>query len=516
MAQGSVTKTMSFACAKCGYVIFASPTKSGSRIECPACGGKTAVPQESEAMATDKPVSKPCPRCEIPLRLVPSLHGKHVRCNACQAIIAVSTQPWALSVLGPVGDQQGVSRNCPSCSRSLRLYPALDGKHVRCKECAAILAVSADPWTLTVVEGGRRASVEEETALPVLKTTAEAQEAATTGNKKDAVAPAAGSSANPSRATYLVSIGGPALILLLVVGGLAWLTFGRGATRPIDYLPRDAERIVFVDFPQLLLVRSEDVSVRRLPLLPAMETCELFLHNAAIRPQDVEEVVIGGRELGTLGTVVVYRLKTPIDRTKTMKRSAFRSRGAMHKREDWIGGVPVVSIGPVGIAFPDDRTIVTGERISLGEALEGQWWPAQRSPAFELAAKADAPAAATIAETGPGAAVMSDYLDPGEPALQQIKGATTQVSYKPAFRAERILELNAAANASAVADMLQKALAKAVEDEAVAEPTRKLLATLQIEADGDSVRVEWNLPPGEDLLGKPVAEATRLIFGAAK
>jgi len=90
---------ISISCSNCGRVVYASEKEAGKTKPCPGCGQSIVVPVDP-SLQTEKPTTKDCPQCGTKLRLVRQLHGKNVRCNKCRVVLAVSADPWRLSVVG--------------------------------------------------------------------------------------------------------------------------------------------------------------------------------------------------------------------------------------------------------------------------------------------------------------------------------------------------------------------------------------------------------------------------------
>ena len=64
---------------------------------CPVRAAENACRFQPNARPTsDQVANQPCPQCGIMLGLVRRLHGKNVRCKNCGAALAVSADPWAL------------------------------------------------------------------------------------------------------------------------------------------------------------------------------------------------------------------------------------------------------------------------------------------------------------------------------------------------------------------------------------------------------------------------------------
>ncbi len=89
---------ISVSCSNCGRVVYASEKEAGKTKPCPGCGQALAIP-EDPSLQTEKPTTKDCPQCGNRLRLVRQFHGKNVRCNKCGVVLAVSAEPWQLSVV---------------------------------------------------------------------------------------------------------------------------------------------------------------------------------------------------------------------------------------------------------------------------------------------------------------------------------------------------------------------------------------------------------------------------------
>jgi hypothetical protein len=91
---------MALSCPKCRRIVNPRPEMAGATIACAGCGQSIAVP--SDYAAAQEEVLQSCPLCGAQLRLVPQLNGKKVRCVRCAAVLRVSTDPWTLSVVnGP-------------------------------------------------------------------------------------------------------------------------------------------------------------------------------------------------------------------------------------------------------------------------------------------------------------------------------------------------------------------------------------------------------------------------------
>jgi hypothetical protein len=292
----------------------------------------------------------------------------------------------------------------------------------------------------------------------------------------------------------------------------AWSFLGGDVGPPLKYLPTDVQRVVLVDVPQVLAEKDEKLAIQKLPLLPAMDTCERFLDNAGIKLENVRSIAVGGGKLGAFGTIVVYELERPINRSKTMRRPPFRAHGGTRKSEDWIGGVFMVTLGQVGFAFPDEKTIVTGSARSLEKALRGQWWPS-RSSAVDLAASTQSEAAAMIAGGGETAPLLPAYLEPADPDGPKLVGTATEISFGAGLKVKRIAVLAPGSSVEVFVGRLESALEKAAADDALPEEVRGLLERIKLEPGTESVTITWTPVAGDELFSEPVQQAADLAFG---
>ena len=103
-------------CSKCGRLAYASSDQVGKIVICPGCGGSIPIPVDASA-ATSPAMALACPRCSASLRLTRQLHGHKVRCTKCAAVLAVSADPWSLSVVGvppPAASPPSMSSHVPA------------------------------------------------------------------------------------------------------------------------------------------------------------------------------------------------------------------------------------------------------------------------------------------------------------------------------------------------------------------------------------------------------------------
>ena len=108
---------------------------------------RTMAPDDSpKSGAQGDTAVRRCPECRKRMELSLKQKGRVIVCTRCKALLAVSVDPWALTLVGG-GDNEKASKPatvpCPSCDSELRLVAELDGRQIRCNTCRAVLAVSA-------------------------------------------------------------------------------------------------------------------------------------------------------------------------------------------------------------------------------------------------------------------------------------------------------------------------------------------------------------------------------------
>jgi hypothetical protein len=89
---------INISCPKCGCVVYAPEKVAGKTKLCPGCGQSISIPLDCSALS-EKPETLNCPQCNSTLRLVRQFHGRKVKCNKCGVVLAVSAYPWQLSVV---------------------------------------------------------------------------------------------------------------------------------------------------------------------------------------------------------------------------------------------------------------------------------------------------------------------------------------------------------------------------------------------------------------------------------
>jgi DNA-directed RNA polymerase subunit M/transcription elongation factor TFIIS len=105
---------ISISCKNCGRVIYARSKMAGKALPCSGCGQPIPVPvlhvPANSSSAGEKPAAIGCPQCGSRLILVRQFHGKNVRCNNCGVVLAVSADPWRLTVVTDVSGASAFGR----------------------------------------------------------------------------------------------------------------------------------------------------------------------------------------------------------------------------------------------------------------------------------------------------------------------------------------------------------------------------------------------------------------------
>ena len=114
-------------CSKCSRLVFAPAERAGNSVACPGCGESIPVPADASPTA-EQAVALACPGCNAKLRVTRQLHGKKVHCTKCATALAVSADPWSLSVVS--GSSSAASRPPKPARLPVGMPPVPDGGNV--------------------------------------------------------------------------------------------------------------------------------------------------------------------------------------------------------------------------------------------------------------------------------------------------------------------------------------------------------------------------------------------------
>jgi hypothetical protein len=281
-----------------------------------------------------------------------------------------------------------------------------------------------------------------------------------------------------------------AVAVVLGVGSL-WLFSGSNGPAQTRYLPRDCEHIISLKWSDLSA--SSLVPARQeLPGLALADRCRLFVRNAALRDVDIERVIAGQAADGS-GTVVVYHLTRPVRGQLVADLKPFRARRKSDGPSEEVRGVPIYSLGPTVLAFPEPQVIVNGEAELVRQVLR-RWSHGLAKPLSDYLQAAD-PSASTVvvAARAPQEHLQNDLRVPGR-LVDAVRGTTVTLQYGETIRLTRTLHVEDAPLGDELRGALQTALARLVQDPKTPAPLRQALQQAQLSASPGQVQMQVALP----------------------
>ncbi len=426
-----------------------------------------------------------CPTCRRPLALGAGLVGRRIRCRGCGRVLAVHGGRAAHGQTLPrvVPAEAHRPTVCRDCGNRFHLPAGLAGRRIRCKVCAAEFVVTtprAKPSPSPVLAPA---------AVPVA-----ASRRAAGPSHEESTHHCGRSESSGQLLSWLAWLGGAAI----VIGGLfslASLLFSAGVLPQTRCLPEQCDWFASICWPKAaggqLAGAAPGAELRAL-----VQRCSIFLRNADLQTADVDSIAAGRAADGS-GTIVVYRLAHPIDCEKIMRCPAFREIGQSAENKETIGGAAVFLLPASAIAFPDSRTIISGEKGLVRQVLN-RWRPALRGPLEPFVRRLDFSAAGATAALGAPKALRDAHLRRRGELASAVLGTTEEIRGEKELEISRTLRFDSPPSAEDFCKTLRRSLADASRASGAADNVREALSKLEINAAGNQVVLKLRLPGGID------------------
>ncbi len=473
----------------------------------------------------------PCPNCDHPLRLDSQLHGHRIRCLACDSMLAVQSAAG-----GPGGEPGHVDVQllaapaaCPLCHQRLQLTPDLHDRRIRCRPCQAVLRIRVRPAPLPVRAVGPLPDCDgivsprfptaiaehpKQTSRTTSRTSASAKKSGAIR-----IQPAYQRTAQPSLAkgrgfSLLVAAAVLVAVAGLSIGG-TWLLSGSSGPPQARYLPRDCDLVVSLKWSELPPSGAASTRQKRpekvaeeLPGLMLVERCRLFLRNAGLRDEDVERVNAGRAADGS-GMVVVYQLSRAVRAQVVADLHPFRSRRKSAGPMETIGGVPLYSLGPTVIAFPEPQVVINGETELVRQIL-GRWSHGIAEPLRAYLQAADLSATSVVISARGPAPVLKDGLQVPSHLADMVRGTTASFRYGDPICLTQTFHLGDSRTYTELQTSLQSSLSAVAQDPKTPQSLRQALTQMQVSPSRGQVQIELALPAAQ-LQGKSLEILNRLF-----
>jgi hypothetical protein len=369
----------------------------------------------------------------------------------------------------------------------------------------------ADQTSPDLIRGG--APTASAVAEPLAKTSRTRPSTSTipNGTRGICVQPTYRRSAQPTLARSRGAALPIAVAVLLSIGALSgwgfWLFSGPAGPPQARYLPRDCGQLVSVKWSDVPAATAGAAS-SELPGLKLVDRCRIFLRNAGLGDEDVERVSAGQAVDGS-GTVIVYQLTRAVRAAVVMDLPPFRTRRKKAEPSEMLGDIPLYTIGPTVIAFPEPQVILNGETDLVRQILR-RWSHQLTQPLREYLQTADLTATSVVISAGaPAPTWLEEFQVPGR-LTDRVRGTTTSVRLGDQTSLTKTLHLAAGASGDELAAALQAALGSRAKASQTPEPLRQALGEAQVTAAPEQVRLECTLPSAQ-LQGKSLELLNRLF-----
>ncbi|MCY2994520.1 MAG: hypothetical protein NTY19_42640, partial [Planctomycetota bacterium] len=357
-------------------------------------------------------------------------------------------------------------------------------------------------------------------AEPPKQTSRTARRTSASAKKSGAirVQPAYQRTAQPSLAKgrgFALSVVAAVLVAIALSVGGTWLLSGSSGPPQARYLPRDCDLVVSLKWSDLppsgvastRQKRPEKVP-EELPGLMLVERCRLFLRNAGLRDEDVERVNAGRAADGS-GMVVVYQLSRAVQAQVVADLHPFRSRRKSAGPLETIGGVPLYSLGPTVIAFPEPQVVINGETELVRQVL-GRWSHGIAEPLRAYLQAADLSATSVVISARGPAPVLKDGLQVPSHLADMVRGTTASFRYGDQICLTRTFHLGDSRTGDELQTSLQSSLLAEAQDPKTPQSLRQVLTQTQVSASRGQVQIELTLPAAQ-LEGKSLEIVNRLF-----
>jgi hypothetical protein len=302
-----------------------------------------------------------------------------------------------------------------------------------------------------------------------------------------------------------------AAVVLAVVGGLgagAWslLLFLSPVHAEARYLPARCDQFVSIRWPELAQSGLARVSTE-MPGLMLSRRCRIFLRNAELAPQDVERIN-AGQAADRVDFLIVYRLARPVRPEEIMEKRPFRR--AKYEREE-VRGVPMYRhpTADSAVAFPEESVIINGNAELVRSALR-RLRSGFRGPSSELLETLDFSAMSVVVTDGAPQDLLDAYLPADVRLTESIRGTVDRFDYGPTHHFLRELLADDEKTAAQLRQSLESSLTQAANAPKSPEPVRRMLASVDVSATEDRVRIELELE-ADQLSGESLEALDRLF-----
>lgn len=302
-----------------------------------------------------------------------------------------------------------------------------------------------------------------------------------------------------------IAAGLAALVLLSGLVAMIWWLFASGppACPPARWMPEECEWFASFKWAELSATVPE---VKDLPGLAFSQRCRIFVENAGLQAGDIERITVG-RPAGKSGMIIVYALTKPVTAAQIMALPAFV---VAHKKsgdnEQTIRGVPIFEFETSAIAFPDPRTIISGETELLRSVLERG--AVVRDPMNRLIRAADFSTTGMAVTVGVPRPFVEDYLGGHDSLAEMIVGTTDQFQFGATNRLSRTFYFDDPAMADEFQRVVRTSLA--VHSTKLPSHVRKLVDMTEITRA--ECKVSLRLSGKFDVLAKDVREVLGRLF----
>ena len=238
-----------------------------------------------------------------------------------------------------------------------------------------------------------------------------------------------------------------------------------------------------------------------------MQAIEVFLENAGLSLDAVETVRMAGDPYGE-GAVTVYEFMQPVDRKKILGMRAFREWEHFHQEWTRVRGVDVCNIGPISLAFPNEKTIVTGRSHAVEEAIRRG--PDVPEEMLLLLEGIDPKTTLAVVRLGGSHLGLSELLALPDDMLRQVDATVDLTYYAGRLRLTRTIYLQQGLSAGTVQRAIEQGLEKAASAQKGEGELPRILRSVSVEQEGNAVTIDISLQ--ESMLTADTVSALAKIF----
>jgi hypothetical protein len=155
--------------------------------------------------------------------------------------------------------------------------------------------------------------------------------------------------------------------------------------------------------------------------------------------------------------------------------------------------VPIYSLGPTVLAFPEPQVIVNGEAELVRQVVR-RWSHGVAQPLSDYLQAADLSAGTVVVAAGAPREFLQNDLRVPSRLVDAVRGTTVTLQYGETVRVNRTLHVEDARLRDEFCSELQTALQRLAQDPKTPEPVRQALQQAQVSASPGQVQMHVTLP----------------------